>query len=121
MRIAQEEIFGPVVAAIRFHDEAAAIREANAIPFGLGAGVWTRDVRRAHRVAQAIRAGLVWINDYHRIDPASPWGGLKMSGFGRENGLEAIRHCTEVKSVWVSMDERPNQWYESGTGAQRLN
>jgi acyl-CoA reductase-like NAD-dependent aldehyde dehydrogenase len=121
MRIAQEEIFGPVVAAIRFHDEAAAIREANAIPFGLGAGVWTRDVRRAHRVAQAIRAGIVWINDYHRIDPASPWGGLKMSGFGRENGLEAIRHCTEVKSVWVSMDERPNQWYESGTGTQRLN
>ncbi len=121
MRIAQEEIFGPVVAAIRFDDEAAVIREANAIPFGLGAAVWTRDVRRAHRVAQAIRAGIVWINDYHRIDPASPWGGFKMSGFGRENGLEAIRHCTEVKSIWVSMDERPNQWYEPGTGTQRLN
>ena len=121
MRIAQEEIFGPVVAAIRFDDEAAAIREANAIPFGLGAGVWTRDVGRAHRVAHAIRAGIVWINDYHRIDRASPWGGLKMSGFGRENGLEAIRHCTEVKSVWVGMDDRPIQWYESGGGSQRLN
>lgn len=121
MRIAQEEIFGPVVAAIRFDDEVEAVREANAIPFGLGAGVWTRDVRRAHRVAEGIRAGIVWINDYHRIDPASPWGGFKMSGYGRENGLEAIRHCTEVKSVWVSMNERPIEWYESGRGAQRLN
>ena len=121
MRIAQEEIFGPVVAAIRFEDEDEAIREANAIPFGLGAAVWTRDVGRAHRVAQAMRAGIVWINDYHRIDPASPWGGLKMSGFGRENGLEAIRHCTDVKSVWVGLDDRPIQWYEGGGERQRLN
>jgi acyl-CoA reductase-like NAD-dependent aldehyde dehydrogenase len=121
MRIAQEEIFGPVVVVLRFADEAEAVREANAIPFGLGAAVWTRDVRRAHRVAQAIRAGIVWINDYHRIDPASPWGGFKMSGFGRENGLEAIRHYTEVKSIWVSLDDRPNRWYEAGEGGQRLN
>ncbi len=121
MRIAQEEIFGPVVAAIRFEDEAEAVREANAIPFGLGAAVWTRDVARAHRVAQAIRAGIVWINDYHRIDPASPWGGLKLSGFGRENGLEAIRQCTEIKSVWVGLDDRPIQWYEASEGRQRLN
>ena len=121
MQIAQEEIFGPVVTVIRFGDEVEAVREANAIPFGLGAGIWTRDVARAHRVAQAIRAGIVWINDYHRIDPASPWGGFKMSGFGRENGLEAIRHCTEVKSVWVGMDDRPIQWYESGGESQRLN
>lgn len=121
MRIAQEEIFGPVVVVLPFGDEAEAIREANAIPFGLGAAVWTRDVRLAHRVAQAIRAGIVWINDYHRIDPASPWGGFKMSGFGRENGLEAIRHYTEVKSIWVSLDDRPNRWYEEGEGTQRLN
>jgi acyl-CoA reductase-like NAD-dependent aldehyde dehydrogenase len=121
MRIAQEEIFGPVVVVLPFGDEAEAIREANAIPFGLGAAVWTRDVRRAHRVAQAIRAGIVWINDYHRIDPASPWGGFKMSGVGRENGLEAIRQYTEVKSLWVSLDDRPNQWYEAGEGTQRLN
>ncbi|MBI4391392.1 MAG: aldehyde dehydrogenase [candidate division NC10 bacterium] len=121
MRIAQEEIFGPVVVVLPFRDEAEAIREANAIPFGLGAAVWTRDVRRAHRVAQAIRAGIVWINDYHRIDPASPWGGFKMSGSGRENGLEAIRHYTEVKSIWVSLDDRPNRWYEAGEGTQRLN
>ncbi len=121
MRIAQEEIFGPVVLVLRFRDEAEAIREANAVPFGLGAAVWTRDVWRAHRVAQAIRAGVVWINDYHRIDPASPWGGFKQSGFGRENGLEAIRHYTEVKSVWVSLDERPNRWYDGDEAAQRLN
>jgi acyl-CoA reductase-like NAD-dependent aldehyde dehydrogenase len=121
MRIAQEEIFGPVVVVLKFHDETEAIREANASPFGLGAAVWTRDVRQAHRVAQAIRAGVVWINDYHRIDPASPWGGFKMSGFGRENGLEAIRHYTEVKSIWVSLDERPNRWYEAGADTQRLN
>lgn len=121
MRIAQEEIFGPVVVVLRFGDEAEAIREANAVPFGLGAAVWTRDVSRAHRVAQAVRAGVVWINDYHRIDPASPWGGFKLSGVGRENGLEAIRQYTEVKSVWVSLDERPNRWYEAGADTQRLN
>ena len=121
MRIAQEEIFGPVVAVIRFQDEADAVREANSTPFGLGAAVWTRDVRQAHRVAQALRAGIVWINDYHRIDPASPWGGFKLSGIGRENGWEAIRQYTEVKSIWVNLDERPNQWYEAGGGPQRLN
>lgn len=121
MQIAQEEIFGPVVVVLKFHDEAEAIREANAIPFGLGAAVWTRDVRQAHRVAQAIRAGVVWINDYHRIDPASPWGGFKMSGIGRENGLEAIRQYTEVKSIWVSLDERPIRWYADGETGQRLN
>ncbi|HXZ44729.1 MAG TPA: aldehyde dehydrogenase [archaeon] len=121
MRIAQEEIFGPVVLVLTFQDEAEAIREANSIPFGLGAAVWTRDVRQAHRVGQAIRAGVVWINDYHRIDPASPWGGFKMSGFGRENGLEAIRQYTEVKSIWVNLDERPNRWYADGETGQRLN
>ena len=121
MRIAQEEIFGPVVVVIPFHDEAEVIRDANAVPFGLGAAVWTRDVSRAHRVAQGIRAGIVWINDYHRIDPASPWGGFKMSGTGRENGIEAIRAYTEVKSIWVSLDDRPIRWYDTAAGAQRLN
>jgi phenylacetaldehyde dehydrogenase len=95
--------------------------EANAVPFGLGAAVWTRDVCRAHRMARAIRAGVVWINDYHRIDPASPWGGFKRSGFGHENGLKAIRHYTEVKSVWLRLDEEPNRWYDGDAAAQRLN
>jgi phenylacetaldehyde dehydrogenase len=121
MRIAQEEIFGPVVAVIRFADEAEAIREANAIPFGLGAAIWSGNVQRVHRVAHALRAGVIWLNDYHRIDPASPWGGFKMSGIGRENGLEAIRNYTDVKSIWVSLDERPNRWYESDGTIERLN
>jgi acyl-CoA reductase-like NAD-dependent aldehyde dehydrogenase len=68
-----------------------------------------------------VRAGIVWINDYHRIDPASPWGGFKLSGMGRENGEEAIREYTEVKSVWVGLDDRPNRWYEDHGGLQRLN
>jgi acyl-CoA reductase-like NAD-dependent aldehyde dehydrogenase len=121
MRICQEEIFGPVVAVVPFTDEAEALREANSVPFGLGAAVWTRDVSRAHRVAQAVRAGIVWINDYHRIDPASPWGGFKMSGIGRENGLEAIRNYTEVKSVWVTLHDRPNRWYDADASSERLN
>jgi acyl-CoA reductase-like NAD-dependent aldehyde dehydrogenase len=121
MRVAQEEIFGPVVVVIPFEDEAEAVREANAIPFGLGAAVWTRDVRVAHRVAHGIRAGVIWVNDYHRIDPASPWGGFKMSGTGRENGLEAIRQYTEVKSIWIGLDDRPIRWYDDGGGPQRLN
>ncbi len=121
MRIAQEEIFGPVVTVLPFRDEADAIRQANEIPFGLGAAVWTRDLTRGHRVAQAIRAGIVWLNDYHRIDPASPWGGFKLSGMGRENGAEAIRQYTEVKSIWVRLDDLPNQWYVRGSVGQRLN
>jgi acyl-CoA reductase-like NAD-dependent aldehyde dehydrogenase len=121
MRIAQEEIFGPFVVVIPFQDEAEAVREANAVPFGLGAAIWTKDVRVAHRVARGIRAGVIWVNDYHRIDPASPWGGFKMSGTGRENGLEAIRQYTEVKSVWVGLEDRPIRWYDDAVEPQRLN
>lgn len=121
MRIAQEEIFGPVVAVLRFTSEAEVICESNATPFGLGAAVWSRDVHRAHRVAHAMRAGVVWINDYHRIDPASPWGGFKLSGLGRENGLEAIRQYTDVQSIWVNLDGRPTRWYEPGEDGKRLN
>jgi acyl-CoA reductase-like NAD-dependent aldehyde dehydrogenase len=121
MRVAQEEIFGPVVVAIPFGEEAEAIRVANSVPFGLGAAVWTKDVRTAHRVARGLRSGVVWVNDYHRIDPGSPWGGFKMSGTGRENGLEAVRQYTEVKSIWVSLDAKPIAWYDAGAGTARLN
>jgi len=121
MRAAQEEVFGPVVTLIPFDDEAHAVEIANDIPFGLGAAVWTGDISRAHRVSDAIRAGIVWINDYHRIDPASPWGGFGLSGYGRENGIDAIREYTEVKSTWVATEEPPIDWYDSKEFEQRLN
>jgi len=119
-KIAQEEVFGPVVSLIPFDTEADAVAIANNIKFGLGASIWTRDVTRAHRVAEALRAGVIWINDYHRIDPASPWGGFGFSGYGRENGYEAVRMFTEVKSVWVPLAEQPMNWYES-EAPERLN
>jgi aldehyde dehydrogenase (NAD+) len=118
--VMQEEIFGPVATITPFDDEADAVEIANGVPFGLGAGVWTESVTRAHRVAGALRAGITWINDYHRIDPASRWGGFGLSGYGRENGWEAVRMFTETKSVWVPTEQQPLDWYET-TAARRLS
>jgi aldehyde dehydrogenase (NAD+) len=101
MRIAQEEIFGPVVSAIPFDDIDEVIGRANATPFGLGSGVWTRDVSKAHRLAKAIRAGSVWVNCYQAMDPAMPFGGYKMSGYGRESGLQHLEEYLNVKAVWI--------------------
>jgi aldehyde dehydrogenase (NAD+) len=101
MRIAQEEIFGPVISAIPFTDTDELIRRANATPFGLGSGVWTRDVSKAHRLAKAIRAGSVWVNCYQAMDPAVPFGGYKMSGYGRESGKQHLEEYLNVKAVWI--------------------
>jgi aldehyde dehydrogenase (NAD+) len=103
MRIAQEEIFGPVVSVLPFKDEHDAIFEGNNTFYGLAAGVWTKDVSKAHRVARALRAGTVWVNCYNVFDVVSPFGGYKQSGYGRELSRYALDLYTQVKSVWIKI------------------
>jgi aldehyde dehydrogenase (NAD+) len=103
MRIAREEIFGPVISAIPFDDADQALAIANDTPFGLGAGVWTRDVKKAHRVSGALRSGTVWINCYLQMDPSIPFGGYRMSGYGREFGTRHIDEFMQLKSVVLDM------------------
>jgi acyl-CoA reductase-like NAD-dependent aldehyde dehydrogenase len=128
MEIWREEVFGPVVVAIPFSTESEAIKLANDSPFGLAAAIWTKDVMRAHRVADKLDVGIIWINDHHRNDPSSPWGGMKWSGIGRENGtlnlylkllfiyhylgISALHEYTQSKSVVVRTDPSPFDWFE---------
>jgi aldehyde dehydrogenase (NAD+) len=102
MRIAREEIFGPVVVALPFDDETEAIRRANDSDFGLGAGIWSQDVSRVQRMANAVKAGSVWVNGYQAMDPAVPFGGYKLSGYGSESGIQQLDAYLTVKSVWVN-------------------
>jgi aldehyde dehydrogenase (NAD+) len=104
MRIAQEEIFGPVISAIPFADIDEVTQRANTTMFGLGSGVWTRDVGKAHRLARAIKAGSVWVNCYQAMDPAMPFGGYKMSGYGREGGQEHLEQYLNSKAVWIKTE-----------------
>ncbi len=101
MTIAREEIFGPVISALPFEDMDDLVKRANDTPFGLGSGVWTRDVAKAHRMAGAIRAGTVWVNCYQLMDPAVPFGGYKMSGYGRESGVEHVHEFLNTKAVFI--------------------
>lgn len=103
MIIAREEIFGPVVSALRFKDVDDLVARANNTVYGLSAGIWTRDIGKAHRLAKSVKAGTVWVNCYNCFDAASPFGGFKQSGFGRELGKYALELYTQVKSVWVSL------------------
>ena len=105
MTIAREEIFGPVLAAIEFADVEEAIARANDSIYGLAAAVWTRDIKKAHYVARRLQAGTVWINTYNVYDTALPFGGYKQSGFGREMGMHALEHYTQVKSVFVDLNQ----------------
>jgi len=111
MRVAQEEIFGPVVSILSFEDEEDLIKQANEIVYGLSAGIWTKDITRAHRFAKAIKAGVIWINTYNMFNAASPFGGYKQSGYGREMGKHALEMYTHVKSVWVDLSGKPIGWF----------
>jgi len=105
MTIAREEVFGPVLAAIEFGDVDEAIARANDSQYGLAAAVWTKDIKKAHYVARKLQAGTVWINTYNVYDTAAPFGGYKQSGFGREMGMHALEHYTQVKTVWVDLNQ----------------
>ena len=120
MRVAREEIFGPVVVVIPFDDEDDALAMANDSPYGLGSSIWTRDIARAHRVASRLLHGIVWVNDHHRLDPAAPWGGVRDSGMGREGGWESFHEFTEVRSVTIRTADSAVDWY-GGAATDRLN
>ena len=121
MQVAREEIFGPVVCVIPFDTEEEAVAIANDIPYGLGCSIWTRDVARAHRVARNVEAGVIWINDHHRLHPAVPWGGFKDSGYGREGSFDFIHEYTATKYVCVRVEDQGFDWYGTTGLGQRLN
>lgn len=107
----REEVFGPFVSVTRFSDEDEAIALANDTDYGLGSGLWTTNLSRAHRLADAIDAGMVWVNCYKRVHPGSPFGGVGQSGFGRDLGTECLNEYTETKSVWINYDAQIPPFY----------
>lgn len=103
-RVAQEEVFGPFATVLTFSTDEQALQIANGTDYGLGSGLWTQNLSRAHRVARDLNAGMVWVNSYKRVNPGSPFGGVGKSGYGREMGFDAMHEYTQVKSVWVNVD-----------------
>lgn len=113
--LAQQEVFGPVLAVLRFHDEDEAVRMANSTDFGLAAGVWTSDLTRAHRVGKELTAGTVWINTYRTSAAQAPFGGVRRSGYGRERGTEALLEYTRVKNTMIDLSEEQRDPFQLGT------
>jgi acyl-CoA reductase-like NAD-dependent aldehyde dehydrogenase len=113
-RAAQEEVFGPFMVAHTFKTDEEALRIANGVAYGLGGGLWTKDLSRAHKVARDLRAGMVWVNSYKRVNPGSPFGGIGVSGYGREMGFEAMREYTEPKATWINIDAQLPAYYPRG-------
>jgi len=110
-RVCQEEVFGPFVTVTTFRDDDEALAIANGTEYGLGGGLWTANIQRAHRFAREMKSGMVWINCYKRVNPASPFGGTGSSGYGREMGFEVMREYTQTKSVWVNVDAQIPPYY----------
>jgi acyl-CoA reductase-like NAD-dependent aldehyde dehydrogenase len=117
-KLACREVFGPVIAIIKCGSEEEIVRVANETSFALGASIWTNDIQQAHRVAEKIDAGIVWINGHHLNDPSSPWGGFKDSGMGKENGVEAYESYTKVKSTIVNYGIEPRWFDDEGENAR---
>lgn len=118
MSVFQEEIFGPVVTLSSFADEAEALSLANDNEYALGAGVWTSDLKRAHRVMERLNAGVIWANAHHRNSPDAPWGGFGASGIGRENGVDAYREYTASSTMIVRTAETKEDWFAAAAGAR---
>jgi aldehyde dehydrogenase (NAD+) len=110
-RVCREEVFGPFATVTTFRDDEEVVAIANSTEYGLGGGLWTTNLQRAHRIAGAMRSGMVWINCYKRVNPGSPFGGVGGSGYGREMGFEAMHDYTEAKSVWVNVDAKIPPYY----------
>ena len=110
-RAAQEEVFGPFMVVHTFKTDEEALEIANGTAYGLGSGLWTTNLSRAHRVARELRAGMVWVNSYKRVNPGSPFGGVGVSGYGREMGFEAMREYSETKATWINIDAQLPPFY----------
>ncbi|MDA2954580.1 MAG: aldehyde dehydrogenase family protein [Actinomycetota bacterium] len=118
-RVCREEVFGPFVTVTTFSTDQEALDIANSTEYGLGGGLWTNDLSRAHRIASQMRSGMVWINSYKRVSPNSPFGGTGISGYGREMGFEAIHDYTEAKSIWVNVEAKLPPWYPRNSATKQ--